>query len=311
MSSRILKSKIGGISLGNGFSNGNGGLTAKFPLLDFHRPTFISDFAVEPPRVKIDPGVAEIVSRISKLLNKKALKYNSKDQKSWSLKEILSDKDQKEGRSKAKLISDGFSAVISEVSQKINRSSIDHSTKFLLSNEPLYVYALSYAIYYEKVNDAEGINDRVIQITQTQIKGFFNVLIAKEIIQQKHLKLSSEQQKKIFRDARNSSISYVKGMPYATISKILSKFIDHGSLYRLVDMFFESGEVDPERGTPQIRQLMVKSLEDMGVIVRDEDEADIEAGFDPIEALKDLREEEGLYGAEEETGEATAISSKI
>lgn len=303
MSTNILGStNLGKITLGNGSTNGN--FNVKFPLLDFAKPLWVSDFKIEPPRVKIDPSMKEIVERISKSLAYKPLKFKSRQRKDWTLREIMKEQDKKEGEAKSRLMRDGHSAIISEVSKAIDRSSIDHSSKFLLSNEPLYVYALCYVIYYEKVKDAEGINDRVMFVIESEAKPFFNMLLAKTIIEQKHLNLSSEQKRTIYKAAAETNISYLKGMPVPAIMKIISKYVDNGNIHRLVDKFFESGEIDPAKGTPQIRQLMVNYLNEIGLIVPNEEiEVEAEAEdeshyFPPFGALD--REDLGAPEEEEE-----------
>ena len=111
MSTNILGSaNFEKISLGNGSSHIP--ITAKFPILDTARPLWVSDFSVEPPRVKIDPSMKEIVERVCKSLATKSLKYKSRQRKDWSLKEIMKDKDSK-GNAKSKLVRDGHRAVIS------------------------------------------------------------------------------------------------------------------------------------------------------------------------------------------------------
>lgn len=292
MSNNILGSaNFGEMTLGNGSSHTN--ISAKFPLLNFAKPLWISDFNIEPPRVKIDPMAKQIVDKVCESLVNKPLRYKSRQRKDWTLKEIMKDEDKKGNDAKSKLIRDGHSATISEVSKDINRSNIDHTTKFLLSYEPIFVYALSFAIYYEKVKDTEGINDRVIAVTEGEIKSFFNVLLAKESIKQRHLDLSQEQIREIYKAASNTSISYVKGMPAGSISKIISKYVDQGNLHRLVDKFFESGEIDPAKGTAQIRQLMVNYLKEIGLIVKEHDE-EIDRGLNFAE-VESFEEEESAH----------------
>lgn len=296
MSTNILGSaNFGKISLGNGSSHIP--ITAKFPLLDMAKPLWVSDFNIEAPRVKIDPLMKDIVERISKSLAGKSLKYKSRQRKDWMLREIMKDSGGK-GNAKSKLIQDGHSATISEISKMINKSSVDHTTKFLLSNEALYVYALSFVVYYEKVKDAEGMNDRVITLTEKEIKPFFNIMLAKATIEQRHLNLNAEQKKEIFKEASNTSISYVKGMPVNAISKIITKYVDNGSIHNLVDKFFESGEIDPSKGTPQIRQLMVNYLKEIGLMIPKEEVGENygDVDFNDMEGLNGDASESDYHG---------------
>jgi len=274
------------LSSGN-FAIGNGStvLTPTFPLLDFNKFTRISDFTITPSNVKIDPDMKMIIEGESERLRYKALKYNSGQVEDWQLSSILKSPDGAKDNAKAKLTRDGKSAVISEVSRKINDSSIDHSSRFLLSHVPLYVYALSYAIYVEKVKDAEGIDDRIITTTENKIKTYFNRAYAKKVIKDKHLKLDREQKKSILAEASRTPISYLKGEPLKAIGKIIAKYVDHGKLNMLVDKFFESGEVDPAKGTPQVRQLMVKYLAEIGLNVSFDEEEPEEGNRENPEGL--------------------------
>ena len=260
---RTLKSDL---PSGNAhFGNGSSFIAPTFPLLDLGKFSRISDFTIIAPNVKIDLEIKMIVQKESERLRFKTLKYLSAEEKDWHLQYILESADGIKDNAKSKLTRDGKSAVISEVSKAINASSIDHSSKYLLSNEPLYVYALSYAIYYEKVEDAEGVNDRIVTTTENKIKTYLNKVLAEKVIKDKHLDLTEDQTKKIMQAAGNTAISYLQGEPIKAINKIISKYVEYGSLNALVDRFFESGEIDSEKGTPQVRQLMVKYLIDIGL----------------------------------------------
>lgn len=299
MSTNILGSaNFGDIALGNGSSLT--GVSASFPLSDFRKPLWVSDFNIEPPRVKMDPLAVEIVERTSKKLKDKPLKYKSRQRKDWMLKHIMNEDDKKGTDARSKLVREGHSATISEVSSTINRSNADHTVRFLLSNEPLYVFALSFVIFYEKVKDAEGINDRVIAVTETEIRPFFNKLLAREVIRRRHLELSKDQKEAIFGEVGKIAISYLRGAPMGTISKVISKYVDQGSLHRLVDKFFESGEIDPAKGTPQIRQLMVNYLKQIGLVVKEKEAVgELEEEIDYAE-MEGMEEEAYDHAGEDE-----------
>jgi hypothetical protein len=250
--------------------NGTSVLTPNFPLLDLGKYSRVSDFSIIPPNIRIDAEIKKMVEKESERLRFKTLKYGG-DESDWHLHCILDSADGVKDNAKSKLVRDGKSAVVSEVSKSISMSNIDHSSKYLLSIEPLYVYALSYAIYSEKVEDAEGVNDRIIAVVDHKIKPYFNRLIAKKIIRDRHLDLSDEQKKKILNAAASTHISYLKGEAVKTINRIIAKFVDYGQLNMLVDKFFESGLIDPERGTPQVRQAMVRYLVEIGLTVSPDD----------------------------------------
>jgi hypothetical protein len=265
---RTAKTDLPSVSLPVG--NGSSVLTPNFPLLDLGKFSRVSDFTINPPNVRIDPDIRKIVERESEKLRLKTLKYNG-DESDWHLNAILESADGVKDNAKSRLMRDGKSAVVSEVSKAINASSIDHSSKYLLSNEPLYVYALSFAIYNEKVEDAEGINDRIIVATEQKIKTYFNRQLAKKIIKDKHLDLSDEQKKKVLQAVGSTNISYLHGEPAKAVNRIIARYVDYGQLNTLVDKYFESGIIDPEKGTPQIRQMMVKYLVDIGLTISPED----------------------------------------
>lgn len=265
---RTLKSDLpsGHFHVGNGASSSH----PAFPLIDVGKSSRTSDFTINPPNVKIDADVKKIVAMESEKLRFKILKRLA-DEPDWDLDKVLRSPDGEKDNAKARLARDGRSAVISEVSKAINTSSIDHSSKYLLSNEPLYVYALSYAIYQEEVDDSEGINDRILVATENKIKTHFNKQLAKKFIVDRHINLSKEQKKQVMQAAASTHISYLAGEPAKAINKIVSKYVDFGDLNILVDKFFESGPIDPEKGTPEIRQLMVRYLVDIGLSVSKSD----------------------------------------
>lgn len=266
----------GHLHFGNGSSHKSDVLTPAFPLLDLGKRAWVSDFHIQAPNVKIDANMKTLIERESEKLAAKSFKYQSKKSVDWSLEAIMNTEDGPRNEGKRKLIRDGKSATISEVSKAINASSLDHTSKYLLSSEPIYVYALSFAIYFEKVHDADGINDRVVVATAKKIKSYFNKVLALEIIKSKHLELSPAQKEKILHEAAATNISYVKGQPTSAINRIISRYLDYGKLHTLVDHFFASGEIDPDKGTPQVRQLMVNYLADIGLTVPDEDLVDEE-----------------------------------
>lgn len=248
------------------FGNGSSAFNPIFSLPDMGKFSRTSDFTINPPNVKIDEDLKNLVTRQSEKLRFKILK-NLRDESDWRLDKVLQLPDGTKDSAKARLAQDGKSAAISEVSKAINASSIDHSSKYLLSSEPLYVYALSYAIYQEDVDDAEGINDRIVAATENKIKTYFNKLLAKKYIEDRRIDLSTDQKKQIMQAAGRARISYLQGGPAKAINEIVSKYVDYGDLNILVDKFFEGGTIDPAKGTPQIRQLMVKYLVDIGLTV--------------------------------------------
>lgn len=261
------------------FGNGSSIINPAFPILDLGNSPRASDFTINPPNVKIDADLKKIVTRESERLRLKVLK-NLTSESEWDLGKVLKlAPDGPKDNAKAKLARDGKSAVISEVSKAINASSIDHTSKFLLSNEPLYVYALSYVIYQEEVKDSDGMDDRILTATENKIRPYFNKLLAKQYILDRHIDLSKEQKKQILKAAESTNISFLPGEPAKAIGKIVAKYVDYGDLNLLVEKFFEAGTIDPEKGTPQIRQLMVKYLIDIGLMVPKTDL--IEAGGSP------------------------------
>jgi hypothetical protein len=247
------------------FGNGTTAFTPPFPLLDLGKFSRLSDFTINAPNVKIDPEVRMIVERESERLRLKNLKYSSSEETDWQLALIMESANGLKDNAKTKLAQDGKSAVVSEVSKAINASSLDHSSKYILSNQPFYVYALSYSIYFEKVSDAVGLDDRVIVTTENKIKTHINKLLAEKVIKDNHLDLTEAQKRKILLAAETTNISFIAGEPIRAINKIISKFVEYGSLHALVDKFFESGEIDPAKGTPQVRQLMVNYLIEIGL----------------------------------------------
>ena len=265
---RTLKSDLpsGHFHIGNGSSIVN----PAFPILDMGRFSHMSDFTITSPNVKIDVALKKIAARVGEKLRFKSLKYLG-DESDWNLVNVLKLPDGTKDNAKAKLMRDGKSAVISKVSKAINASSLDHSSKYLLSVEPLYVYALSYVIYHEEVEDSEGMDDRIQTVTDNKIRTYLNKLLAKKYIQEKHINLSREQEKQIMEAAGSTTISYVQGQPAIALGRIISKYVDYGDLNMLVDKFFKDGPIDPEKGTPQVRQLMVKYLADIGLTVSSAD----------------------------------------
>jgi hypothetical protein len=265
---RTIKSDLPSLSLPIG--NGSSVLTPSFPLLDLGKYSRTSDFTINPPSVRIDVEIKKLIEFESKRLRLKPFNYNG-DEAAWDLQKIMDSNDGKDNEAKNKLMRDGKSAIVSEVSKAINASSIDHSSKYLLSHEPFYVYALSYAIYNEKVSDAEGINDRILGVVENKIKPYLNKVLAAKIIKDKHLDLTESQKEKIMQAVTSTNISLLQGQPVKSITKIISKYVDYGTLNSLVDRFFEEGPIDAEKGTPQIRQLMVKYLVDIGLTVSPDD----------------------------------------
>lgn len=252
------------------FGNGSSGFNPILSLPDMGKFSQTSDFTIHPPNVKIDEDLKKLVARQSEKLRFKVLEHLA-DESDWRLDKVLQLPNGAKDSAKARLAREGKSAVISEVSKAINASSIDHSSKYLLSSEPLYVYALSYAIDQEEVNDAEGINDRILVATENKIKTYFNKLLAKKYIEDRHIDLSIDQKKQIMQAAGKARISYLQGGPAKAINEIVSRYVDYGDLNILVDKFFEAGTIDPVKGTPQIRQLMVKYLVDIGLMVSKSD----------------------------------------
>src|SRR5687768_3443294 len=66
-------------------------------------------------------------------------------------------------------------------------------------------------------------------------------------------------------------MSYEQGDHAHAIGEIVAKYVDYENLNIHDDNFVDAATIDPAKGTPQIRQMMVKYLVDIGLMVSRDD----------------------------------------
>lgn len=236
--------EIGGQSISalNGISTGLGSIYADLDI------TTIEDLANSPLLKKITqyrPGrnVVNGTSRISTLSSAPV------------------------GSMKAELIKDK-SALISEVTKRINSSPLDYTDKFILSNESIYVYTLFKAIKGDGVKDANGVFSRVMNDGVIRIREYINRKLLTRIIETERIDLEGFKVDDLANKIANIPISYAKGQVKRAVLETINGIDSFGDIEKLVNEFFASGEVSiPSSEKPRIKSIMINYLAEIGLNV--------------------------------------------
>jgi hypothetical protein len=167
---------------------------------------------------------------------------------------------------KERLIKDGHSAVIAKVSKRIRNSNIDHTARWLLSFEPIYVWALFKAVYDDQVTDEDGIFSRVLKQVG-DVKKFLAEKLTDAVIAANRLSVSQTQRNEAVARIVALDMSYLAGKVEPFVLQVISEINTFGNLPDLVDAFFlaSKNEIDPRRATPKVKSLMVHYLDEIGL----------------------------------------------
>lgn len=228
----------------------------------------VSDFYVAPPTVRMDELVEKVIK--DKLTEKLSnLKPEEADADEDSLENFLniSVPPNSTPTMKDRLVGKGLTARISKVSQRIRKSNVEHTTRWLLSFEPIYVYLLFKAVYADKVEDEDGIFSRVLA-GEAKIRQFLSTPIVETVLETKRIDAKNDLDK-IAGRLVSANMPYLSGQVEPFVLNLVEEVSTYGKLPELVDKFFSSQkkEIDPGRGTPQVKALMVQYLDDIGLRV--------------------------------------------
>ncbi|MFA0963848.1 hypothetical protein AB9P05_18730 [Roseivirga sp. BDSF3-8] len=97
-----------------------------------------------------------------------------------------------------KLLQGGHAKTIQQVSEKINRIRLDSTTRYLLSQEPVYVYLLYQVIQSEGVEDEEGILNRILNNAESLRTDLYELVI-EEVINEKKLAIDDDYKSQLLR----------------------------------------------------------------------------------------------------------------
>ena len=289
-------------------------------FIDFIAPPVKSDFHIDAPAMKVDKLVLEAENNILR----KLLSYTDPVTATPSaaaargaiagggtiaadpfpplpanLKELIGNvtvkdefktttradlKSGKNFRLEERLMQDSLSAIISKVSSRFRKSSIDNNLRYLLSNVAIYTYCLNQARFKDKVKDAEGLFSRVLTYAK-ETQSLINESMAESFFKKNKFDAKDIDLATFKIMAGDATIPFTSGQPEAFLENILTKLTKYGALPSLVEVYILKGEVDPVNITPDIKSKMVDHLYKMGIKVTAADVTTSAANYDEYLAL--------------------------
>ncbi len=194
----------------------------------------------------------------------------SPDEHSRKALELISKKRSKEYiQIRQELVKAGHSAIIAEVSKKLNQSGINATLRYLLSDEATFVSILSEVIFKEGITDKQGIYSRVVAKTTELRVEFFKYLI-NDVLVENNIDRDSISLKQLLIEAvrKNPSIKFTS----KPILNLVHELDDLGRIPELIDAFFNrpNPEVDPNMATDQVKRSMANYLKSVGLIVTED-----------------------------------------
>lgn len=167
------------------------------------------------------------------------------------------------------LIRLGWAATVGQVSKRLSQSNLDHGTKFILSQEPLFALLAHFSVENDRleVGDDDGLFNRVL-FNLPKLKEPLNAEIINKAIEEERLKVSGQTGFVDF--AKKRPLNFLENKLVPVILDYLEAFESGGGQIQLVvNEYFDpaSSEVDPLRGTPEVRRRMTNFLVDIGLVI--------------------------------------------
>jgi len=212
----------------------------------------ISDFVIDPNRVKLHKSVGEILNLINKELRSfsKAKLPGQNDIIGTKLEELITQfktLDKKADGLKHKLQTEKHTGVLILATKKINSSKLQPIDRELLSREGILMYLFSRAVFGLGVTDMDGIVSSVMS-SLDKVTAYLNRLLVEEVINDQNLGASQAEMNLIKDQIENASLSYDTKSVNSTVLTLFKKAVTGGGILDEINEFLDSGMVQVPEG---------------------------------------------------------------
>jgi hypothetical protein len=236
----------------NGFSINVGG---RFMTLDLLSKNRLSLFKIDP-RGTLDEIASKSLSEVSK-------EYIKKDVKKWDDKAT----DVREFAWEY-IRSKGLAAQISKVTESLNKSALDDTSRWLLSSPGVYEHLLMKALIDEEVDaktEIDGLRRSIMLYVKDEPRRMLYTDAVSRILAFGKIEMDKDDVERLIEAVDAANIPLRAGALQPGVMKIFEDQRKEGNLPEYVDIFAGRKEIDLARLTPAIRAAMVKYLGSLGV----------------------------------------------
>ena len=177
---------------------------------------------------------------------------------------------------KRRISEEGITGYIETLSDHLNSSSLDDTTRVLLSKIDIYA-ALIQKILDEEVvdsSDLQGLYHAVRRYVEQEPRKYFLARLLTEVLNAKHIHLEGEKKQWHILD----ELTLQRGIPIRlgqvepAVRGILDVIYKQGDLPHYLDEYIKKGEIETHNFTSDIKQAMIDYLVNLDLNIKSEEE---------------------------------------
>lgn len=227
----------------------------RFMTLDLLTKNRLSLFKIDP-RGTIDEIASKSLSELSKDYLKKDVKRW--DEKATDVREVAWEY----------IRSKGLAAQISKVTESLNKSALDDTSRWILSAPGVYEHLLLKALIDEGVDaksEIDGLRRSIMLYVKDEPRHLLYGDIVTRVLSYGKIELDKDDTQRLIEAVDAANVPLRAGALQPGIMKIFEDQRKEGNLPEFVNLFANRKEIDLLRLTPSIRASMVKYLGSLGI----------------------------------------------
>ena len=192
------------------------------------------------------------------------------------------------------ILTDGLSAIVAQLSDRLNATGLEDSLRLLLSRPPIYAALIRQAVkelgevdQVKASKDIEGLQRTVLRLGIDQPKRFFWARMVADVLNQKRIRITSSnrQWERLDDLILSRGIPIRVGQVESAIDSIIKILRQEGNLPYYIGLYAERSSVDAHAfKSPAFQQAMIDTLQKMGIKIASD--AEFQAGrYDEYFAL--------------------------
>ncbi len=229
---------------------------------------------MDPKKPKPGESKSAVVERASDFLNNYLYKefsihapnITAESSSEHSRAKLVSGFETQAQKHMSDLVKAGHLAIIDQVTGRFNKSGIDHTIRYLLSEPSIYVSMLSKVMMGEKVIDVAGVFSRVKANAREVVAEFYGIML-EIVLVNNNIDISEISMERLYHEVLQARPAINNAE--AAVMRLLREQERLGQIPALVDNYFRKGEVDAIHGTPAIKRIMANYLLELGLKVPD------------------------------------------
>jgi hypothetical protein len=170
----------------------------------------------------------------------------------------------------------GLSGMVARISDRLNGTGLDDTTRYLLSNTELYAFLIVRAIIEDKVQttDEDALYSSIVRSVADTPRRYFLARVVTDVVNARKLRLKEEnrQWQRLDDLTLTYGISIRMGEVEPAVMAILSTLYKEGNIPSFVEDYIKRSIIPAQAFTPAVKKSMVDYLVQLGVQIKSEDD---------------------------------------